>query len=200
MDRRQVLQLGAAGAAVLAVSTRSAAASLIAPDALHQPIYKLIHDDRYESGRVFGRAAAELGAPSVAIQGDITDVWYNDLALRWRQGPAAIAGLTSFAALFCLERLAWDAGMRVVFKAEHRRLAGGGIEHRLTGASGYLARWSALERAGADWRATAPRLLLECPEGRCAKSELTVTSRPLATEAGEPEQLTSWVIAPVQRA
>ncbi len=36
-------------------------------------------------------------------------------------GPAAIAGLTAHGALFCLERLGWDVGMRVATRARSRR-------------------------------------------------------------------------------
>jgi hypothetical protein len=46
-----------------------------------------------------------------AIRGDITDLWFHDLDLRWKQGPAPIAGLTTHGPLFCLERLAWGKGI-----------------------------------------------------------------------------------------
>jgi hypothetical protein len=52
------------------------------------------------------------------FDGDITNIWYHDLQPRWQKAPAAIAGLTAHGALFCLERLAWDVGMRVVARAE----------------------------------------------------------------------------------
>jgi hypothetical protein len=41
------------------------------------------------------------------------------LRAAWTKQPVAIAGLTAHGPLFCLERLAWDHGMRVVFRAEH---------------------------------------------------------------------------------
>ncbi len=53
-----------------------------------------------------------------AICGDVTDLWFNELSVRWKQGPAPIAGLTARNSLFCLERLAWDASMRVVSRSE----------------------------------------------------------------------------------
>jgi hypothetical protein len=40
-----------------------------------------------------------------------------------------IAGLTARPALFCLERLAWDHGMRVVYHAEHTRRADNTFAH-----------------------------------------------------------------------
>src|SRR5690606_29933809 len=47
----------------------------------------------------------------------------------WRARPRPIAGLTARAALFCLERLAWDHGMRVVYCAEHIRRADDTFAH-----------------------------------------------------------------------
>ena len=53
------------------------------------------------------------------MAGDMTRFWYDDLYHRWRQAPVAIAGLTAHGALFCLERLAWEKRMRVVYRREH---------------------------------------------------------------------------------
>jgi hypothetical protein len=35
-------------------------------------------------------------------------------------GTASLSGFTAHGALFCLERLAWDVGMRVTHSEEHR--------------------------------------------------------------------------------
>ena len=48
----------------------------------------------------------------------MTRFWYDDLYHRWREGPAAIAGLTAHGPLFCFEQLARDLRMRVVLRAE----------------------------------------------------------------------------------
>jgi len=82
-------------------------------------LYKVIFDRRFPSSREFGAEARKLGLPVHEIEGDITDLWYHDLSLRWREEPVAIAGLTAHGPLFCLERLAWDHRMRVVFRARH---------------------------------------------------------------------------------
>src|SRR5690606_22514159 len=79
----------------------------------------VIFDSRHAEARDFGARAGFLGAPLRAIEGDITALWQSELRSRWKSTPAAIAGLTERPALFLLERLAWDHGLRVVFEAEH---------------------------------------------------------------------------------
>ena len=51
-------------------------------------------------------------------RGDITALWFHDLDLRWKRGPAAIAGMTDANALFCLDLLARDKGMHVASREE----------------------------------------------------------------------------------
>lgn len=83
------------------------------------PIYKFIYDQRFPAGVAQAGKLRQLGLASYGITGDITDLWYLDLYYRWREGPAAIAGMTAHGALFCLERLAWDVGMRVLSRSTH---------------------------------------------------------------------------------
>jgi hypothetical protein len=83
------------------------------------PLYKAIYDKSYAPALAYAAQMQRRGVAVHAIDGDITDVWFNDLALRWRESPVAIAGLTAPEALFCLEQLAWDHRMRVVSRALH---------------------------------------------------------------------------------
>jgi hypothetical protein len=108
MTRRQLLGTGASAAAVAALCVTP---SLFTPSRIP---YRTIYDERFEAGKQFALEAHARGWPTRAIRGDVTYVWFHDLAVRWRQGPAAIAGLTTHESLFVLERLAWDAGMRVI--------------------------------------------------------------------------------------
>ena len=80
--------------------------------------YKAIFDERFEVARAFAAGAAERGIPAAAIHGDITRLFFDDLDLRWRQGPVWLAGYTLPASLFCLDLLARDRGMRVVHRAQ----------------------------------------------------------------------------------
>ncbi|MBX5461628.1 MAG: hypothetical protein IRZ28_11130 [Steroidobacteraceae bacterium] len=121
VNRRVVLQ-GAVAAAALpfAELAWSALQPTFAPALEHPSLYRVLFDERFEACRAFGRYARQLGYPAQAFAGDITHVWFHDLHPRWRQGPAAISGLTAHGALFCLEHLARDVRMRVIHRAEHR--------------------------------------------------------------------------------
>lgn len=99
------------GAAVLAATAVPAS---LPP---HLPIpYRVIFDERFEAGRRFGADALSRGWVTRAIRGDVTHVWFHELSLRWKRGPAPIAGLTTASSLFVLERLSWDVGMRVAVR------------------------------------------------------------------------------------
>jgi hypothetical protein len=78
--------------------------------------FRAIYDERFEAGRAFSAQAAQRGWIIRAIRGDVTKVWFRELAPRWRSSPAPITGVTTPQALFVLERLAWDARMRVTFR------------------------------------------------------------------------------------
>lgn len=86
----------------------------------HPALYKVLVDRRFAPARAFGREAEWRGETVHAFNGDVTNIWYHDLYHRWREGRAAIAGLTTYSALFCLQELARDARMRVIHRAEHR--------------------------------------------------------------------------------
>ena len=108
--RRRFVGVGSAVLAVAAVHPmRSAAAIPFTP-------FRAIYDERFEAGRRFASDAIERGWVTRAIRGDVTQVWFHELAVRWKRGPAAIAGLTTPQSLFVLERLAWDVGMRVAVR------------------------------------------------------------------------------------
>ena len=110
ISRRRFVGTGAATLALAAVhSARAGSQDPLTP-------YRAIYDERFEVGRRFAREAAGLGWITRAIRGDVTQVWFHELDLRWKRGPAPIAGLTTAQSLFVLERLAWDVGMRVTLR------------------------------------------------------------------------------------
>lgn len=194
-SRREFLQIGMAATALpLATEVVRAAGVTDAADAL--PLYRAVYDTRFSDSVAFAAALGRHGVPMHAIDGDVTRLWYDDLYHAWRTRPVAIAGLTAHGALFCLERLAWDHGMRVVFRAEHR-YRDGRIEHDLAGPVAMLAE---AERLGgsAAWPACMAAALCACPRGR---TELGRAHRAAPFEGAAPagEELYSWVIAPVVR-
>jgi hypothetical protein len=157
--------------------------------------YKVIVDSRIAESVRFGERMSELGATVYAIAGDITDVWYQDLYPRWKQEPVAIAGLTEHGPLFCLERLAWDHQMRVLFRAEHA-FAPGCVSHQL---SIPVDTDAAALHGSAEWATATANLISAC---RSATPRLTPTSVTTAATADESERdpLYSWIIGPVSRA
>lgn len=79
------------------------------------PYYKAIFDERFEDARAFAAEAMARSIPTAAIRGDVTNLFFDDLDLRWKLGPVSLIGLTSPASLFCLHLLARDRGMRLRF-------------------------------------------------------------------------------------
>ena len=122
ISRRQILKSGLVATSLPLVAGVSFIPSRAAhAHVLEQPdLYKVLFDQRFAASRDFGREAQWQGKAVQGFNGDITNVWFHDLHPRWQRGAAAIAGLTAHGALFCLERLAWDVGMRVTHRAEHR--------------------------------------------------------------------------------
>jgi hypothetical protein len=197
-SRREFLQIGVAALA-LPISARAGLApakSAVAGESAPTPLYKVIFDERSATSRAFAEEVKRLGAPAYGIRGDITDLWFHDLDARWKKEPIGIAGLTEHGPLFCLERLAWDHGMRVVYRADHTYRADGYMEHELCGSEGMLREAVNLSSGGADWSSRVANLLTRCPATRAQASKLTVVT-PAARQAGDPDHLVSWVIAPV---
>jgi hypothetical protein len=115
-SRREVVQacVLSAGAPFALAGPASAAGAAREP-----AIYRAIFDERFKAGQAFAAQAAARGWTVSAIRGDVTDLWFKDLSLRWRHGPAAITGVTLPSSLFCLDMLARDVGMRLTARADH---------------------------------------------------------------------------------
>ena len=77
------------------------------------PYYKAVFDERFADARGFAAEANARDIPTAAIGGDVTRLFFDDLDLRWKQGPVWLTGLTTPASLFCLDLLARDRGMRL---------------------------------------------------------------------------------------
>jgi hypothetical protein len=194
-SRREFLQIGVAASALPWAAYAGAVVRSVPVDAV--PLYKVVYDRRFSAGVEFAQRASALGHSVHAINGDMTRFWYDDLYHRWRRGAAAIAGLTGRGALFCLEQLAWDQRMRVVFRAEHFVGDDGCVAHRFEGTPALLASAAdAVSEPG--WAAAMADIVGQCAPMRAGRMTASaVTTRASTTPAGEP--LFSWVIAPVIR-
>jgi hypothetical protein len=198
-SRREFLQAGIAALA-LPISAHAA----LSPTAGKRestlpgtPLYKVIFDERFPASVAFGAEAKSLGLPVHSIRGDITDLWFHDLDAQWKRKPVAVAGLTAHGPLFCLERLAWDHGMRVVFRADHHYLPVEMIEHTLTGPESVVRQAAALQGDSDDWSQRVAHLVANIPEGAASPAKVTVQGRARTPANTEAEDLISWVIAPV---
>jgi hypothetical protein len=200
-NRRELLQIGfAASTLPLATQAARAAGIEIGADRIEPlTIYKAVYDSRFPASVAFARRVAALGVPSHAIEGDMTRFWYDDLYHRWKQGPIAIAGLTAHGPMFCLERLAWDQRMRVVFRAEHKPNGDSSIEHDLSGPVAMLDDACGAV-AHSNWSERMADLVTQCPRGRVEITTSATTSRAGRGVLHGEESLYSWVIAPAHRA
>lgn len=195
-SRREFLKAGLAASAWPIAARADIAAPQPAVAAIS--IYKVLYDTRFPASVEFARRAAGRGLAVHAMAGDMTRFWYDDLYHRWRKEPAAIAGLTAEGALFCLERLAWELGMRVVYRGEHTPGAGACVAHRFEGPAQWLPA-AAAATTDAAWAAALADVVVECPRGRVQRHAAhSLTAR--AAAAPSSEVLFSWVIAPVPRA
>jgi hypothetical protein len=105
MDRREFCLAGAVMATGFAAAWSLPASPLI--------FDAVVFDSRFPIACSFGAAACRSGQKTLAIQGDVTALWLDDLRLRWAAGARPIAGMTTERSLFCLQQLAKDHWLRV---------------------------------------------------------------------------------------
>jgi hypothetical protein len=160
-------------------------------------LHTIVVDSRHAEARSLGTGLAAQGATVRALpDGDVTQLWLQDIGPAWRQGPVPIGGLTARAALFCLEQLALGQGLRVVFHAEHIVHAEGRTEHRVFrgGAAAGLSDRS-LALAGPLWPIRIAEVLTQhahfagCEPLGLSDAALSPILPPGAN------LLTSWIIA-----
>ncbi len=196
-NRREILQMGVLASALpIAGSQFISAVNATSQGATaYTTPYKVIFDERFAQSVAFGAEARRRGARVHAIQGDITSLWYHELDAQWKAQPVAIAGLTTHGPAFCLEILARDHGMRVVYRAEHACVRNE-VSHACTGPQSALDRLRALGSAGDHWPLQVASLITQFPaeHGSMASSTMVGVTHPQATADEEP--LLSWVIAP----
>jgi len=192
-NRRELLKIGLAAAALPV----AAQAALLETGVPRVALYKVLYDTRFPASVAFAQRAVVGGLDVRAMTGDMTPFWYHDLYHRWKQGRVAIAGLTAYGALFCLERLAWDQRMRVVYRGEHAPAHGGCVAHRFEGAAELLPS-AADAAASSGWPAALADVVAACPSSFAVRRTATAVTADDGMRLSEP--LFSWVIAPVARA
>jgi hypothetical protein len=195
VNRRSVLKIGAATVAGALVKMPVSGRNL-SPDRAHIAFHRAVFDERFAECRAF---AAELRAARVcasAIRGDVAELWYHDLRVYLSKNCLPIAGLTDRPALFCLEELARDVGMRVIFRADHiidqNGDQTGHAQHTAVGPASLVAVTDKLRPEAEFGRAMAVLF------GQFDTSEPCHTSAQKRTGPFSPENktaLVSWLIA-----
>ncbi len=190
VDRRSVLKAGAAtvaGALLrMPVSGRNPS-----PMPSHIAFQRAIFDQRFAECRAFAAELKGAGILTSAIRGDVATLWYDDLRASLSENRVPIAGLTDRPALFCLEELARDVGMRVIFRADHVIDQSGHAQHTAVGPASLVAVARNLPREAGFGRAMAVLF------GRFDVSEPLDVAAQKRTGPFSPENktaLVSWLI------
>ena len=118
VNRRSVLKIGAATVAGVLVKMPVSGRNL-SPAQAHIALHRAVFDERFAECRAFAAELNGAGVLTSAICGDVAKLWYDDLRVHLSKNRAPVAGLTDRAALFCLEELARDVGMRVIARVDH---------------------------------------------------------------------------------
>ncbi len=111
-NRREFLQATLAASALAAIPL-----SALAEAAKSLPVHTVLFDQRFADSVLFAAEFAGQGIATYGMpKGDITPFWRNELSTVWAETPASIAGLTDESALFCLEQLGRQHGLRVLHR------------------------------------------------------------------------------------
>lgn len=200
-NRREILQLGMA---VTVMPLDSAKGWSTAEDDSNRntsvlPLYIALYDKRFGASQAFGERMAVRGVATTGLStGDITALWFNDLYHRWMKEPVAIAGLTARGPLFCLEQLARDHGMRVVYRARHMIIDDGSVLHEVEGPSGVV---DLVQRIAVkdSWATDLGDVISRYPHENTSRARVLVHTPGATVSAPRDEPLFSWVIAPIAR-
>jgi hypothetical protein len=203
LSRRRFMTSGiavSAAASLAAVPSVSRSASSD-PLGLKLPLHLALFDTRFPAAHAFARALAIRGVTLAPFDGDVTPVWFEQLDPVWRQYPLTVAGLTTEGALFCLEQLAWDNGMRVAYRGVHTASPGGGTKHvletsvhRSRDVQGRLSGAQPWPTQVADIIANIDQAVSAFPSDAEDRSRATYRTRSRTDRA--PSRLVSWLIAP----
>jgi len=191
VNRRSVLKIGAATAAGVLVKMPVSGRNL-SPAKAHIAFHRAVFDERFAECRGFAAELHSAGVFTSAIRGDVAGLWYDDLRAHLREDRLPVAGLTDRAALFCLEELARDVNMRVVFRVDHTIELDGLAQHGAAAEASIVSATRRLPKEPHFGRAMAERF------SRLDPRELRDAAAQKLTGPFAPEDktvLVSWVIA-----
>jgi hypothetical protein len=187
IGRREFLASGFAASLFVHPSTAAVARGVAARSPSAQ---QFVADHRFPEARSASRAAALHGVALRPVPDDITGL-YQWLDVSMRADPFPIAGITTGNTLFVIERVAWERGLRTVYRGRHWRVADGQFRHQLLGTAALTGRIAAAPESG--WAGVVGSTLAAWAPGREDPSQfVTVQSIPGA----DGESLASWLMVP----
>lgn len=191
MNRREVLASGFAF-------------SMLAPAAVASHIVSAQHGRQHglryfvadgENPHAFAaaRAAASKGVAVILAGADVTPL-YTALNELWRNAPGAVAGVTTAATAFVLERLALHHNLRIAYRGIHRGRNGSTLTSALLGPPPLHGR---IQQAPAG--AFAANLGGTLVDSMRSGGERTHGLRALAPpHGGDRAALVSWLFVPTR--
>jgi hypothetical protein len=202
-SRRRFMSTGiavSAAASLAAVATESRSTPSD-PLGLRLSLDLALFDTRFPAAHAFARALAIRGVALAPFDGDVTPVWFEQLDPVWRQYPLTVAGLTTEGALFCLEQLAWDNGLRVAFRGIHASSPGAGTQHVLEASVHRSQDVQGRLSAALPWPAQVADIIASIDEPISAfpsapeeRSRASYQTRSRSQQSAQ--RLVSWLIAP----
>ncbi|MDV7212898.1 hypothetical protein [Azotobacter beijerinckii] len=163
--------------------------------AREQPFLAVLADRRFRAGELFARQAEAHGLPVESIGDDFSRFWAERLHGRWQNLPLGLAGLTTFGPFICLQQLARDHGMKMLYQGKHRTLDNRLSEHVLQGPA-HLVEAVSGGRAGEWPLGFAQSLAGSAHAGAACTKTLCV---PMAGTPEDGVPLYSWLIVPRTR-
>ena len=161
IDRRQLIT---SGLAIPAVSLAGGFGLPLSARAASLDLEQFLYDPRFAEAYDMAQRMKALGVATTGIADNLMDYWYDELDLRWKDGPMALAGVTMKEALFVLETFALDRRMRVVYRGEHAPAEDGAIKHMLKGPADMLEGFSSLPQ-DTNWLDALSLAMTQCPLG-----------------------------------
>jgi hypothetical protein len=194
MDRRRFI----AQTTALCVASQATPAAFASPQ--HSSglagLERVIVDKRFAPCATFASLVRQKGVQVSGIDGDLTALWFGDLAQHFAEGGAPVAGLTTARTSLIMTELARGPGVRVLWNAVHRPEPDGTVTHELQGSSTLVARATESDWAS-DWTSglisalNAGSFYRRGPAGTMSATMRT----PQATDRLN-QTLASWILMP----
>jgi hypothetical protein len=189
INRREVIASGLA----VSILARTSAAGLSTrePSAESLRVPCFVADERFSEACEAARAAAAGGVASTMTLGADVTAMYESLDQAWRTAKFAVSGMTTSAALFVLERLAWDHGLRTAYRGIHRVMSERRVRHDLFGST---ERLRSINNESGSWAARVGQTLARWNPREAIATQPVLLSQLLPS--ADRTMLVSWLLTP----